>query len=80
MLFTILRFLQRTWTEIGYTCLPKPRSELCCLSVYVWVMFPLGGKQASSKWHFGSQVTGEVRKLVKIIDHYRVKCDFGKVT
>lgn len=73
MLLTILRILQRTWTEIRYTSLPKPRSGLCCLSVYVWVMFPLGGKQSLSKWHFGSQVPGEVGKLGKITGKYRVK-------
>lgn len=38
MLLTILRILLRTWTEIRYTSLPKPKSGLCCLSgwCFLW--------------------------------------------
>jgi len=59
--------------EISYTSLPKPRPELCCLFVYICVTLSLGGEQSSSKWYFGSQVPGEVKKLVKRTGHYRIK-------
>lgn len=73
MLLTILKFLQRTCTEIEYNSVPKPRSELCCLSVYVVVALSLGGNRQLQNSILEVQVPGGVRKMVEIIGQYKVK-------